>query len=67
MTKETVNDLRMKYAGAIGLLCEASVYIRNHPEGEDIRESIERAVADWCKTSGWTWKRTLSRIEVSPP
>jgi len=60
-------EARMQYAGAIGLLCQASLKLKNDSESEDIRDCIERAVRDWCKLTGWTYKRILHRIEVFPP
>lgn len=56
------NELRMKYAGVIELLCECSVQV-----DEENREMIEQAVQDWCNFSGWSMRRTLNRIEVWPP
>ncbi len=57
-----IMELRAKYAGAIGLLCECSVQV-----DEETRELIEDAVSDWCEVTGWTWRRILNRIEVTPP
>ena len=54
--------LRLQYAGAIGLMQEASVQV-----DEDTRESMEAAMSDWCDYSGWTMKRILNRIELYPP
>ncbi|MDO8445167.1 MAG: hypothetical protein Q7T53_03525 [Deltaproteobacteria bacterium] len=59
-------SVRMAYAGAIGLLCECSLKVGNSNEAEEIRDSIESAVADWCALTGWTMRRTLQRIEVFP-
>lgn len=53
---------RLQYAGAIGLLCECSVQV-----DDEYRELIEQAVTDYCELTGWTWRRILDRIEVSPP
>ncbi len=55
-------DRRLQYAGAIGLLCECSVRV-----DEDTRECIHQAVDDFCKLTGWTYRRILDRIEVEPP
>lgn len=60
-----IRDIRMKYAGTIGLLCDCSVYLSN--DCEDYRQSIIDAAEDWCKMSGWKVKRILNRIEVNPP
>jgi hypothetical protein len=53
-----MNELRMKYAGLLGLLQECSVYVP-----EDTRESIEQAFTDAEKYS-FKWKRILNRIEI---
>lgn len=58
--------IEMRYAGAIGLLCECSVHLKG-PDADDLRDSIEQAVSDWCDGSGWTWKRILDSIDVEPP
>jgi hypothetical protein len=58
---------RLNYAGAIGLLCECSVVLGNGYEADDLRDSIERAVADFCDMTDWTYRRVLDRIEVFPP
>jgi hypothetical protein len=60
-------DERMRYAGTIGLLCECSIALGHGPEKDDLRDSIEKAALDWAKTSGWTVRRVLHRIEVMPP
>lgn len=62
-----VADLRLQYAGAIGLLCELSTQLRNSCERDDHLDSIEQAVSDWCKLTGWSYNRILHRIEVFPP
>ena len=54
---------RLQYAGVIGLLCELSTRITDDEE----QELLDRAVADWCATSGWSWRRTIDRVEVFPP
>jgi len=61
-TENEQRELRMKYAGAIGVLCECSVLV-----DEDTRDSIEMAVGDWCNQTGWTMTRTLDRVDVMPP
>lgn len=61
------NAMRMSYAGAIGLLCECSMNLREGAERDEVRDNIERAVSDWCDLTGWTYKRILHRIEVFPP
>lgn len=54
--------VRLRYAGAIGLLCEASTEV-----SPDVREMIEAAVDDWCELTGFHRKRILDRIEVFLP
>ena len=61
MTDE--QTLRLQYAGAIGLLCSLSTRITD----EEDQEQLDRAVADWCEFSGWTWRRVLDRVDVFPP
>lgn len=56
-----VREMRMRYAGVIGLLCECSVYVT-----EEEREPIIRAVEDWCSETGWKMKRIMDRIDVQP-
>lgn len=60
-------DVRLNHAGAIGLLCSISTELRDSSGRDDYLDSIQRCVADWCDISGWTFKRTLHRIEVFPP
>jgi hypothetical protein len=62
----TENTLRLGYAGAIGLLCEVSASLGGIDADEN-RDCIEEAVRDWCEITGWTCRRILDRIEVSPP
>lgn len=63
-----VLDLKMKYAGAIGLLCECSVSLGNGVEKTELRDMIERAAQDFCEINpGWTYRRVLHRIEMIPP
>lgn len=58
-------ELRLKYSGAIGLLCTVAVYL---PESQnDNHEMIWKAVNDWCDITGWNCKQVLKRIEVFPP
>jgi hypothetical protein len=60
--------MEMRYAGAVGLLCECSVHLSNSPESDDLRESIMEVARDWCADrDGWTVRRVLNRIEVTPP
>ncbi len=61
------NDLRIKYAGAIGLLCNLSTQLSNNGERNDNIDNIEDAVRDFCKLSGWSYTRTMHRIEGFPP
>jgi len=63
----TKKSMEMRYAGAIGLLCECSVALGNGSEKDELREMILQAAQDWCADSGWTVKQVLHRIEVSPP
>ena len=58
-----VRFLRLHYAGAIGLLCSLSTRIVD----EEDQSSLDECVADWCGYSGWTWCRTLDRVDVFPP
>ena len=55
--------VRMEYAGAIGLLCELSIHITD----EEDQDALDQCVASWCRLTGWTWRRTLDRVEVFPP
>jgi hypothetical protein len=57
-------DLRLHYAGVIGLLCDACVYL---PHESEHRKAIWDAVNDWCDKTGWGCKQILNRIEVYPP
>jgi hypothetical protein len=57
-------ELRMRYAGAIGLLCRQHIHLDGHP---DEQESIRQAVSDWCELTGWEMVQTISRLEVFPP
>lgn len=68
MTGIDLLDLRMKYAGAIGLLCECSVSLGSGGEKNDLRDMIERAAQDFCEMNpGWTYRRVAHRIEIIPP
>lgn len=60
-------EMREKYAGAIGLLCMLSTQLRDNFERDDHLDSIEAAVQDFCKLTGWSYRRVLHRIEVFPP
>lgn len=62
-----VTQLRMQYAGAIGLLCELSTQLSRNGERADNLDSIELAVADFCKLTGWSYRRIVHRIEVFQP
>jgi len=62
MSLDEASKIRMQYSGAVGLLADLALQV-----DEESRESIEQAVEDWCKITGWTWKRTLSRISLNPP
>ena len=58
----------MNHAGAIGLLCQVSVYISNFSgEADEWRDCIEQCLDDYCKITGGTWHRVLNRIEYTPP
>ena len=61
--RATVAETRRKHAGAIGLLCGISTRIRDQED----RDALDQCVADWCALTGWTWRRTLDRVEVFPP
>ncbi len=56
------NTLRLNYAGAIGLLCQASTEV-----SEETREAIISAVSDWCDLTGFSYKVIMNRVEVFPP
>lgn len=57
-------EMKLRYAGVIGLLCSCSVYL---PEDEEEkREAIMDAAMDWCQESNWRVERTLNRIDVVP-
>lgn len=64
---QLLTDLRINASGAIGLLCECSIMLGSGADAEEVRDNIERCVDDWCKITGWTYRRTLQRIEVFPP
>ena len=55
----------MKFAGAIGLLCEAHLHLPRHEQ--ELKENIVTAVHDWCELTGWKLRKTLDRLEVIPP
>ncbi len=61
MTEE--QTIRMRYAGAIGLLCAISTNVTD----PDYKDMIDQCVNDFCKSTGWTWERLLDRVEVFPP
>lgn len=68
MTGIDVLDLRVKYAGAIGLLCECAVYLGNGAHKEELRDMIEQAAKDFCAINpGWQYRRVVHRIEMIPP
>lgn len=56
-------QFRLLASGLVGLLCEVSTSITD-PEQQ---EMLDAAVTEWCKLTGWTWQRTLDRVEVFPP
>lgn len=61
-------ELRLKYAGAIGLICELALHVRDMgDERDELLDQAEQAVKDWCALTGWTYQRILHRIEVFPP
>lgn len=63
-TDPAANKIRTQYAGTIGLLCDLHIKLDDSPEEQ---ESIRHAVSDWCRITGWTMKRVISRLEVFPP
>lgn len=63
----TIAQLTLHYAGAVSLLAECAAYLGNRGEHNDLRDSIERAVQDWCDLSGWRYEKFLHRIELIPP
>lgn len=52
---------RMRYLGALGLLCECSPLVT-----DDLRESIERALQDACADGALRYRRILDRFEIEP-
>ncbi len=50
---------RMRYLGVLGIMCEASVHVP-----EDIREQMERALADACEDGTLQWRRVIDRLEI---
>lgn len=61
------SKIRMQYAGAINLLAEMAVYLGHGVEADDFRDSIERAIQDWCKITGFTYEKVLDRFEILSP
>jgi hypothetical protein len=58
---DPLTDLRMRYLGVLGLLCEASVHVP-----EEIRLSMEQALDDACESGRFRWRRVLDRLEIEP-
>jgi len=54
-------DERLKYLGALGLICDASVYVP-----EDIREMMEICLADACTDGSLRHRRIINRLEIEP-
>lgn len=54
--------IRIQYAGAVQLLCEASTRV-----DEDTREKIQFAVEDWCMLTGWSWLQVSDSILLVRP
>lgn len=53
-------EMKMKYLGVLGLLCEASVYVP-----EDVRECMENALQDAVDNlPNLRWKRILDRLDI---
>lgn len=59
--RKAVADLRMKRAGAVGLLAECALH------NDEDRDAIVQAVSDWCDDTGWTYQQVLNRIDLFPP
>lgn len=57
-----LRKFRLHYAGAIGLLSNLSVELE-----EDSVDNVERAISDFCRLTGYTYQRVLSRIDLYPP
>jgi hypothetical protein len=57
----------LNHAGAIGLLCELSLFLRDTGERADQLDAIEQCVRDFATITGGTVRRVLQRIEYSPP
>lgn len=64
LLQSEINHLRLERAGAIGLLCEISVFFNSSTE---CKPMIVEAVEKWCEDTGWTMVQTLDRVEVFPP
>lgn len=62
-----LDQVREKWAGTVGLLCQCSVHLGNGAGKNELRDLIEEAAIDWCKVTGWSVRRLLHRIEVFAP
>lgn len=63
MTEEQQSQMRLQYAGAIGLLAEIMPHV---PDGET-RDQIEQACLDWAAMTKWGVRRILNRMDLTPP
>ena len=55
----------MQYIGCLALLARSAVHLRSGPDGDDIRDSIERALDDAIQSGvPIRWWRTLDRIDI---
>ncbi len=60
-------ELRMQYAGVVNLLAESSVHLGKGFEADEIRDLYDQAISDFCRLTGWSYKRILHRFELIPP
>lgn len=59
-------ETRLKYAGAIGLLCQITQEPKALEDDATFDGAITDAVLDWCKATGWTMKTFHGQISVEP-
>ncbi len=60
------SSIKVSYAGAIGLLVEASKVAAENGE-VDLLGQIESSVFDWCELTGWDYEPTTSGIVLVEP
>jgi hypothetical protein len=59
-------DRTLNHLGALGLLAEVSIYIRNGVDGDEFRDCIERCLRDAEQLGMIRWRRIINRFEVEP-